>query len=158
LFAVIRNSSGSAVALALKTLCAFNVTEISRGFLTSEAAIAKRLTRAKQKIQEAHIPFEIPVGDELARRLESVLQSLYLLFTRATRLPVATSWFGVELCDEAIRLDGIVGTTSCWKPAKDVMRCLALMLLNARAHRRVKTIKATCFDSTNRTRRVGIRR
>src|SRR5438045_9309142 len=69
------------VALALKTLCGFSVTEISRAFLTSEAAIAKRVTRAKQKIQEAQVPFEIPVGEELARRLETVLQSLYLLFT-----------------------------------------------------------------------------
>src|SRR3954469_11262998 len=68
------------VALALKTLCGFSAIEISRAFLTTEAAIAKRLTRAKQKIQDAHVPFEIPIGDELARRLESVLQSLYLLF------------------------------------------------------------------------------
>src|SRR4030095_5583798 len=67
------------VALALKTLCGFSVTEISRAFFTTGASIAKRLTRAKQKIQEAHVPFEIPLGDELARRLESVMQSLYLL-------------------------------------------------------------------------------
>src|SRR5262245_31709511 len=72
--------SEAQVALALKTLCGFSVIEISRAFLTSEAAISKRVTRAKQKIQEAHVPFEIPVGGELARRLESVLQSLYLLF------------------------------------------------------------------------------
>ncbi len=69
------------VALALKTLCGFSVAEISHAFLTTEVAIAKRLTRAKQKIQEAQVPFEIPVGDELTRRLDSVLQSLYLLFT-----------------------------------------------------------------------------
>src|SRR6267378_3554886 len=68
------------VPLALKTLCGFSVTEISRAFLTSDAAIAKRVTRAKQKIQEAHVPFEIPVGDELTRRLDGVLRSLYLLF------------------------------------------------------------------------------
>src|SRR5437763_4857965 len=72
--------SEAQVALALKTLCGFSVTEISRAFLTTEAAIAKRLTRAKQKIQEARVPYEIPAGDELARRLDSVLQSLYLLF------------------------------------------------------------------------------
>jgi len=68
------------VALALKTFCGFSVAEISHAFLTTEPAIAKRLTRAKQKIQEAHVPFEIPVDDELTRRLDSVLQSLYLLF------------------------------------------------------------------------------
>src|SRR5262245_50106874 len=68
------------VALALKTICGFGITEISRAFLTSEAAIAKRLTRAKQKIREAGITFEIPTGEELSRRLDAVLQTLYLLF------------------------------------------------------------------------------
>src|SRR6266700_4015342 len=68
------------VALALKTLCGFGVPEISRAFLTTEAAIAKRLARAKQKIQGAQVAFEIPTGDELERRLDSVLQSVYLLF------------------------------------------------------------------------------
>src|SRR5580700_1244728 len=53
-------------ALALKTLCGFGVAEIARAFLTTEAAIAKRLTRAKQKIREARIPFEIPSGASLA--------------------------------------------------------------------------------------------
>src|SRR6185436_16782161 len=72
--------SEAQVALALKTLCGFGVTEIANAFLTTDAAIAKRLTRAKQKIREAEIPFEIPAGGELARRLDGVLQSLYLLF------------------------------------------------------------------------------
>ncbi|HEY5910178.1 MAG TPA: sigma-70 family RNA polymerase sigma factor, partial [Verrucomicrobiae bacterium] len=57
------------VALALKTLCGFSVTEISRALLTTEAAIAKRLTRAKQKIRDSRIPFEIPAGEELKARL-----------------------------------------------------------------------------------------
>ena len=68
------------VALALKTLCGFSPGEIARAFLTSEAAIAKRLTRAKQKIRDARIAFEIPTGAELTRRLDGVLQTLYLLF------------------------------------------------------------------------------
>src|SRR5205809_467900 len=57
------------VALALNTLCGFSVKEISRAFLTTDAAIAKRLTRAKQKIRDGKIPFEIPAGDDLSRRL-----------------------------------------------------------------------------------------
>src|SRR3989442_15076185 len=57
------------VALSLKTLCGFSITEISRAFLTTDAAIAKRLTRAKQQIREARIPFEIPAGEELGRRV-----------------------------------------------------------------------------------------
>ena len=68
------------VALALKTLCGFSITEIASAFLTTDAAIAKRLTRAKQKIAEAKIRFEIPAGKELAQRLDGVWQSLYLLF------------------------------------------------------------------------------
>ena len=76
------------VVLALKTLCGFGVAEIARAFLTTEAAIAKRLTRAKQKIREARIPFEIPAGKELARRLDGVLQSLYLLFNEGYKASI----------------------------------------------------------------------
>ena len=61
--------SEAQVALALNTLCGFSVGEISRAFLTTEAAIAKRLTRAKQRIREARIPFEIPTGEELTKSL-----------------------------------------------------------------------------------------
>ena len=76
------------VALALKTLCGFSITEISRAFLTSDAAIAKRLTRAKQRIRELQIAFEIPVGEELVRRLDGVLQSLYLLFNEGYKASI----------------------------------------------------------------------
>jgi len=100
------------VALALKTLGGFGVTEISRAFLTSDAAIAKRLTRAKQKIREAQIPFEIPAGEELAPRLESVLQSLYLLFNEGYKASTGDNLVREELCDKTHAL-------------------LALMLLNA---------------------------
>src|SRR6476469_5601448 len=73
-------------ALALKVLCGFGVGEIAKAFLTSEAAIAKRLTRARQRIRELHIPFEIPAGDELSNRLDGVLQTLYLLFNEGNIL------------------------------------------------------------------------
>src|SRR5436853_3429614 len=92
------------VALALTTLCGFSVPEISHAFLTTEAAIAKRLTRAKQKIQEAQVPFEIPTGDELARRLDSVLQSVYLLFNEGYKASTGDKLVREELCHEAIRL------------------------------------------------------
>src|SRR6266550_2207018 len=92
------------VALALKTLCGFGITEISRAFLTSDAAIAKRITRAKQKIRQARIPFEIPSGKELAERLENVLQSLYLLFNEGYKASTGDNLVREDLCDEAIRL------------------------------------------------------
>ena len=118
------------VALALKTLCGFSVTEISRAFLTSEAAMAKRLTRAKQKIQEEHVPFEIPAGDELTRRLDSVLQSLYLLFNEGYKASGGDKLVREELCHEAIRLTELLAQHRAGnQPPTHAL--LALMLLNA---------------------------
>jgi RNA polymerase sigma factor (sigma-70 family) len=118
------------VALALKTLCGFNVTEISRAFLTTEAATAKRLTRAKQKIREAQIPFEIPTGEELARRLDSVLQSLYLLFNEGYKASSGKKLVREELCHEAIRLTGLLTQHPTGNRPK-THALLALMLLNS---------------------------
>ena len=117
-------------ALALKTLGGFGVREISRAFLTTDAAIAKRLTRAKQKIREAQIPFEIPAGEELAPRLESVLQSLYLLFNEGYKASTGDNLVREELCDEAIRLAELLVQHRAGNQPK-THALLALMLLNA---------------------------
>jgi len=122
--------SEAQVALALKTLCGFSVAEISHAFLTTEAAIAKRLTRAKQKIQEAHVPFEIPAGDELARRLDSVLQSLYLLFNEGYKASSGEKLVRRELCEEAIRLTELLAQHPAGNHPK-THALLALMLFNA---------------------------
>ncbi len=118
------------VALALKTLCGFNITEISRAFLTSEAAIAKRLTRAKQKIREAGIQFEIPAGEELAKRLDGVLQSLYLLFNEGYKASTGEKLVREDICREAIRLAGLLAEHPVGnRPRTHAL--LALMLLNS---------------------------
>jgi predicted RNA polymerase sigma factor len=117
------------VALALKVLCGFSIGEISRAFLTNEAVIAKRLTRAKQKIREGGIPFEIPAGEELSRRLDGVLQTLYLLFNEGYKASSGERLVREELCREAIRL----GALLVEHPAGNQPRThalLALMLLN----------------------------
>ena len=118
------------VALALKTLCGFSVTEISRAFLTTEAAIAKRLTRARQRIQEARVAFEIPEGEELERRLDSVLQSLYLLFNEGYKASSGDKLVREELCWEAIRLTNLLAQNPAGNQPK-THALLALMLLNA---------------------------
>jgi len=118
------------VALALKTLCGFSITEISRAFLTTEAAIAKRLTRAKQKIREARIHFEIPAGEELARRLDGVLQSLYLLFNEGYKASTGQKLVREDLCHEAIRLTESLAEHAAGNQPK-THALLALMLLNA---------------------------
>jgi RNA polymerase sigma-70 factor (ECF subfamily) len=117
-------------ALALKTLCGFSVTEISRAFLTSEAAVLKRLTRAKQKIRQARISFEIPAGAELARRMDGVRHALYLLFNEGYKASGGETLVRADVCHEAIRL----ATLLAEHPAGDQPRThalLALMLLSA---------------------------
>ncbi len=118
------------VALALKTLGGFSVTEISRAFLTSDAAVAKRLTRAKQKIREARIPFEIPAGEELGRRLDGVLQSLYLLFNEGYKASSGDKLIREDVCAEAIRLSGLLAEHPSGNLPK-THALLALMLFSA---------------------------
>ena len=118
------------IALALKTLCGFSVAEISRAFLTTEAAIAKRLTRAKQQIRDEQIPFEIPEGEALARRLDSVLHSLYLLFNEGYKASSGDSLVREDVCREAIRLAGALAEHPAGNRPK-TRALLALMLFNA---------------------------
>lgn len=118
------------VALALKTLCGFSPVEIAAAFLTTEAAVAKRLTRAKQKIREAQIKFEIPEGEELAQRVDSVLQALYLLFNEGYKASSGDALIREDLCREAVRLtELLVRHPAGHRPKTHAL--LALMLLNA---------------------------
>jgi RNA polymerase sigma factor (sigma-70 family) len=117
-------------ALALKTLGGFGVTEIARAFLTTDAAIAKRLTRAKQKIVGAKIPFEIPSGQELSQRLDGVLQSLYLLFNEGYKASAGDKLVRGDICEEAIRLADLLAKNPAGNQPK-THALLALMLLNA---------------------------
>ncbi len=117
------------VALALKTLCGFSALEIARAFLTSEAAIAKRLTRAKQKIRQGRVRFEIPCGEELAQRLDAVLQTLYLLFNEGYKASAGEQLIREELCHEAIRLAALLVEQPIGNRPR-VHALLALMLLN----------------------------
>ncbi|GAA5125820.1 sigma-70 family RNA polymerase sigma factor [Luteolibacter yonseiensis] len=117
-------------ALALKTLCGFSPGEIAKAYITSEAAIAKRLTRARQKIRDLGIPFEIPSGPDLAPRLESVLHVLYLLFNEGYKASSGDNLIREDLCAEAIGLTTLLAD----HPATSQPRThalLALMLLNA---------------------------
>ncbi len=127
------------VALALKTLCGFSAGEIAKAFLTSEAAIAKRLTRAKRKVRDASIPFELPTGDELRARLDGVLQTLYLLFNEGYKASEGDSLIRKELCNEAVRLCALLAGHPVGNRPR-VHALLALMLLNgARLQARLDT-------------------
>ncbi|MCI0453465.1 MAG: sigma-70 family RNA polymerase sigma factor [Candidatus Dadabacteria bacterium] len=123
-------SRESQVALTLKILCGFSVTEIAKAFLKNEPTIAKRLVRARQKIRELKIPYEVPMGGELLKRFESVLQVLYLLFNEGYNASTGDNLVRPDLCNEAIRLTTLlVEHPLTDKPQAHAL--LALMLLNA---------------------------
>jgi RNA polymerase sigma-70 factor (ECF subfamily) len=119
----------SQTALALKTLCGFSPAEIAKAFLTTEAAIAKRLTRARQKIRELRVPFAVPAGEELVARLDAVLQTLYLLFNEGYKASSGERLVRAELCHEAIRLVTLLARHAVGnRPRTHALA--ALMLLN----------------------------
>ncbi len=94
----------SQIALTLKTLCGFNIREISNSLLTTEANINKRLYRAKEKFRDSDLKFEIPQGKNLNDRLESVYKVIYLLFNEGYNSSSEETLIRKELCEEAIRL------------------------------------------------------
>ncbi len=117
------------IALALKVLGGFSPREIAQAFFCSEAAIAKRLTRARQRLQQADIRFEIPVGPDLPPRLEGVLHSLYLLFNEGYKASEGNRIVREELCEEAIRLTRLLAEHPVVGQPR-VHALLALMYLN----------------------------
>jgi len=123
-------SRESQITLTLKTLCGLSVAEIARSFLTSEETIAKRLLRAKQRLREAKVPFEIPTGEELTTRLDSVLQVIYLLFNEGYNASQGHELIRWDLSSEAIRLSELLlEHPACNTPRSNALQ--ALMLLHA---------------------------
>lgn len=119
----------SQTALALKTLCGFSPAEIAKAFLTTEAAVAKRLTRARQRIRDQRIAFEIPSGEEMPVRIDGVLQTLYLLFNEGYKASSGVSLVREELCLEAIRLGTLLSAHPVGNQPR-VHALVALMLMN----------------------------
>lgn len=96
------------VALSLKTAGGFSVPEIARAFLTSERTIAQRLVRAKRQLRDQRVTFELPSGADLAARLESVLEVIYLLFNEGYAARSGDDLVRADLCSEALRLGRLV--------------------------------------------------
>jgi RNA polymerase sigma factor (sigma-70 family) len=124
-------SPDSQIALILKTLCGFSISEISRAFLSNEENINKRLVRARQKIRDSKIGFEVPTGDALKQRLVTVLEAIYLLFNEGYSASTGENLIRSDVCEEAIRLTEIVVKHEAINNKADVYALLALMQLNA---------------------------
>ncbi|MBV8587108.1 MAG: sigma factor, ECF subfamily protein, partial [Verrucomicrobia bacterium] len=120
----------SQIALALKTLCGLSPQEIAQAFLTTEVAIEKRLTRARQKIRELNLPFELPPGEELPARLDAVLQTIYLLFNEGYKASTGSALVRADLSAEAVRLVNLLLQNPLTAHAK-VHALLALLLFNS---------------------------
>lgn len=118
------------VALVLKTVGGFNVTEIARAFLIPEATIAQRLVRAKNKLRAESVRFELPATSELSERLDAVLEVLYLLFNEGYDAHLGETLVRKDLCFEAIYLCRLVAAHPVGQQPQ-VHALLALMLLQA---------------------------
>ncbi len=94
----------SQIALTLKTLCGLSTAEIARAFLTTDDTITKRIYRAKEKIKAEAIELEVPAGDQLPSRINTVLKSLYLLFNEGYNSSHPEQLLREDLCHEAMRL------------------------------------------------------
>ena len=115
----------SQIALTLKTLCGLSVSEIAARFLTNDETITKRLYRAREKIREEKIDLEIPSPQTLTSRLETVLHSLYLLFTEGYNSSHPDQLIRHDLCEEAMRLCLLLTKN----PLTDLPKTRALMAL-----------------------------
>ncbi|MDP4148202.1 MAG: sigma-70 family RNA polymerase sigma factor [Bacteroidota bacterium] len=124
-------SPDSQIALALKTLCGFSIPEIAKAYLTTEENIHKRLVRARQSIRDAKIPFEVPSGQDLEKRLHAVMETVYLLFNEGYSASKGDEIIRYELCEEAIRLARIIVDDKTIRRKETVHALLALMFINA---------------------------
>jgi RNA polymerase sigma-70 factor (ECF subfamily) len=104
------------VALSLKTVGGFSTREIARAFLSDEPTIAQRLVRAKRQIRESAIAFELPLGDDLALRLDSALEVIYLMFNEGYAAQSGEGLVRQDLCGEALRLGRLLATSSVGTP------------------------------------------
>jgi len=101
-------SKEARVALTLRLLGGLTTGEIARAFLVAEPTMAQRIVRAKRTLAEAHVPFEVPRGPELAERLPSVLEVIYLIFNEGYAATRGDDWMRNELSEDALRLGRIV--------------------------------------------------
>jgi RNA polymerase sigma factor (sigma-70 family) len=122
-------STEARVALTLRLLGGLNTAEIARAFLVPEPTIAQRIVRAKRALAEAHVPFDMPRAEELANRLASVLEVIYLIFNEGYAATAGEEWMRPALCEEALRLGRILAELAPREP--EVHGLIALMEIQA---------------------------
>jgi RNA polymerase sigma-70 factor (ECF subfamily) len=122
-------STEARVALTLRLLGGLTTAEIARAFLVPESTVAQRIVRAKRTLAEARVPFEVPRGAELAARLSSVLEVLYLVFNEGYTATAGDDWMRPALCEDALRLGRVLAELVPAEP--EVHGLVALMEIQA---------------------------
>jgi len=140
----------SQLALTLREVCGLTTEEIARAFLTSAPTMAKRIVRAKAKIRDAHIPYEVPARADLPERLNSVLHVIYLVFTEGYSASGGESLTRPDISGEAIRLGRLVVELL---PDPEAVGLLGLMLLHEsrRAARTLPDGELVLLENQNRS-------
>src|SRR5947208_3487271 len=122
-------STESRVALTLRLLGGLTTEEIARAFLVPEPTVAQRIVRAKRTLAEKRVPFEVPRRAEIAARLSSVLEVIYLIFNEGYSATTGDDWMRPALCEEALRLGRILAELAPQEP--EVHGLVALMEIQA---------------------------
>jgi len=122
-------STEARVTLTLRLLGGLTTDEIARAFLASEPTVAQRIVRAKRTLSEARVPFEVPRGPDLAARLSSVLEVIYLVFNEGYSATSGDDWMRPALCEDALRLGRILAGLAPNEP--EVHGLVALMEIQA---------------------------
>ena len=138
------------VALTLREICGLTTEEIARAFLVTPATLAQRIVRAKTKIRETPIPYEVPTPEELPERLDAVLQVIYLVFNEGYSAAAGAEVTRAELTGEAIRLGRLLTDL---QPEPEVIGLLSLMLLqeSRRAARTSPTGELILLENQDRS-------
>ena len=144
-------SADAQVALTLHTIGGLTTEEIAHAFLVPAPTLAQRIVRAKGKIRDAHIPYEIPAAADLPDRLDAVLATLYLIFNEGYSATFGDSVTRADLCGEAIRLGRLVVVLL---PEPEAIGLLAMMLLHdsRRAARTNDAGELLVLDEQDRSR------
>src|ERR1700761_6191246 len=117
------------VALTLRLVAGLTTAEIAHAFLVPEKTLGQRIFRAKKTLSEAHVPFETPRGEELQKRVASVLSVVYLIYNEGYSATAGNEWMRAELCEDALRLGRMLVQLLPQEP--EVFGLLALMELQS---------------------------